>query len=60
MELPERLASLANTVSSMTYRRIEELVSGHPRELYDASMHLIRAGGKRLRPLLVVLASKMY
>ncbi|MEM1623230.1 MAG: polyprenyl synthetase family protein [Sulfolobales archaeon] len=60
MELSERLASLARTVNFITYRRMEELISGHPRELYDASMHLIRAGGKRLRPLLVVLASKMY
>lgn len=60
MELPERIVSLAKVVSSITYRRIEELVSGQPRELYEASMHLVKAGGKRLRPLLVVLSSKMY
>ena len=60
MELPENLASLANAVSSITYKRIEEVVSGLPKELYEASMHLIRAGGKRLRPLLVTLSSKMY
>lgn len=60
MELPGDIADLANVVSSMTYRRIEEVVSGKPRELYEASMHLIRAGGKRLRPLALVLASKMY
>lgn len=60
MELPERLVSLARSVNAITYRRIEELVHGRPRELYDASMHLIKAGGKRLRPLLVALSSEMY
>ena len=35
---------------------IQELLRGAPEELYRASMHLIKAGGKRLRPL-VVLAS---
>ncbi|MCS7099045.1 MAG: polyprenyl synthetase family protein [Sulfolobales archaeon] len=60
MELPESVISFANAVSSLTYRRIVELVGGKPVELYDASIHLIRAGGKRLRPLLVVLSSKMY
>lgn len=60
MELPERVASLAGAVSAMTYRRIEELVSGQPKELYNASTYLIKAGGKRLRPVVVVLTSKMY
>ncbi len=60
MELSKRVASFASAVSAMTYKRIEELASGRPAELYEASMHLIRAGGKRLRPLLVALSSKMY
>lgn len=60
LELPGDLVDLANLVSSMTYRRIEEIVSGEPRELYEASKHLIKSGGKRLRPLALVLASKMY
>ncbi len=60
MELSERVASFASSVGALTYRRIEELVSGRPAELYEASMHLVRAGGKRLRPLLVVLSSRMY
>jgi len=60
LELPANLVRLASEVSEITYRRIEEVVSGSPRYLYDAAMHLIRAGGKRLRPLVVALAAKMY
>lgn len=60
MELSESIVNLANEVGSITYKRIEEVVSGFPRDLYEASMHLIRAGGKRLRPLVVALSSKMY
>ncbi len=60
MELPVNLVKLASEVSEVTYRRIEEVVSGSPKYLYDAAMHLIRAGGKRLRPLVVALTAKMY
>ncbi|MCX8184896.1 MAG: polyprenyl synthetase family protein [Sulfolobales archaeon] len=60
MELSENIVNFAGIVSSITHRRIMELVSGEPIELYSASTHLIKAGGKRLRPLLVVLSSKMY
>jgi len=60
LELPANLVKLAGEVSEVTYRRIEEVVSGSPKYLYDAAMHLIRAGGKRLRPLVVALAAKMY
>jgi geranylgeranyl diphosphate synthase type I len=60
LELPANLAKLARDVSEITYRRIEEVVRGDPKYLYDAAMHLIRAGGKRLRPLVVALTAKMY
>lgn len=60
MELPANLVRLASEVSEITYKRIEEVVRGDPKYLYDAAMHLIRAGGKRLRPLIVTLTAKMY
>ncbi len=34
----------------------EFLDFGEPKELYDASYHLIKAGGKRLRPVLTLLS----
>ena len=34
-------------------------VKGLPQQLYDAALHLIRAGGKRLRPFLVVAVADM-
>lgn len=37
----------------------KELVKGSPEELYKASLHLIRAGGKRLRPTITLAAARM-
>ncbi|MEM0340903.1 MAG: polyprenyl synthetase family protein [Acidilobaceae archaeon] len=34
-------------------------ISGLPEELYRASLHLIRAGGKRLRPAITLLTARM-
>jgi len=39
---------------------ISDIVSGRERQLYEASMHLIKAGGKRLRPLLTVLSARAF
>ncbi|MEM1927378.1 MAG: polyprenyl synthetase family protein [Acidilobaceae archaeon] len=36
-----------------------ENISGMPEELYRASLHLIKAGGKRLRPALTLLTARM-
>lgn len=38
---------------------ILDAVQGAPTHLYDAALHLVRAGGKRLRPLIVILAARM-
>ncbi len=62
-ELRERFGGLlkyAKHVAELTNRTIEEIVKGEPQYLYEAAMHLIRAGGKRLRPLATVLAGRMY
>lgn len=34
-------------------------ISGMPEELYQASLHLIKAGGKRVRPALTLLTARM-
>lgn len=41
-------------------RNIHILLSGNPEILYNASSHLIRAGGKRLRPLVLGLVGRAY
>ncbi|MGC9071121.1 MAG: polyprenyl synthetase family protein [Acidilobus sp.] len=38
--------------------KILEALKGSPEELYKASAHLIKAGGKRLRPLIVILTAR--
>ncbi|MCE4629641.1 MAG: polyprenyl synthetase family protein [Desulfurococcales archaeon] len=37
----------------------KELVKGSPEHLYEASLHLIRAGGKRLRPIITLAVARM-
>ncbi|MEN2999620.1 MAG: polyprenyl synthetase family protein [Acidilobaceae archaeon] len=38
---------------------IYEKLTGTPEELYKAALHLIKAGGKRLRPTIALLTAKM-
>lgn len=54
------LMSYARHVASEVDKVISEVVRGEPQKLYEASCHLIRAGGKRLRPLALVLSGRMY
>jgi len=56
----EELLRYAKHVAGLTNKTIEEIVKGEPHYLYEAAMHLIKAGGKRLRPLATVLAGRMY
>uniref|UniRef100_A0A7J3ZLL1 Polyprenyl synthetase family protein n=1 Tax=Fervidicoccus fontis TaxID=683846 RepID=A0A7J3ZLL1_9CREN len=35
-------------------------VTGYPRELYEASLHIIKVGGKRLRPALLVASGMLF
>ncbi len=39
---------------------IEKHIKGEPKELYDSSIYLLRAGGKRLRPLITVASSDLF
>lgn len=38
---------------------IYERLIGAPEELYNAALHLIKAGGKRLRPIMTLLSARM-
>ena len=49
------LESYATTVNDFILASLE----GKPKELYQASSHLIRSGGKRLRPFMVIKSCEM-
>ncbi|MDK6028559.1 polyprenyl synthetase family protein [Ignisphaera sp. 4213-co] len=53
------LTSYASIIGKKVEQFIYTVVSGHPKKLYEASLHYIKAGGKRLRPVIVVLSSKI-
>jgi len=54
------LIAYAKHVASMVNELILDKVMGEPKDLYDAATHLIKAGGKRLRPLATVLAGRLF
>ncbi|MCS7110898.1 MAG: polyprenyl synthetase family protein [Ignisphaera sp.] len=54
-----RFLSYASEVSKKVENFIYDVVKGEPKILYDSALHYIRAGGKRIRPLLTVLSSRM-
>ncbi|MCP8310383.1 MAG: polyprenyl synthetase family protein [Candidatus Methylarchaceae archaeon HK01M] len=56
MSLIEQLEATASKVD----RYILSLLKGKPRILYEASLHLIRTGGKRLRPFLVMKSYEIF
>ncbi len=56
--LPERVASYLSKIASLVDGYIYATVKGEPKELYDAALHLIKAGGKRLRPAIVVAVAQ--
>jgi geranylgeranyl diphosphate synthase type I len=53
--IKSELDSYASTVNEFILRSLE----GKPKELYQASSHLIRTGGKRLRPFMVIKSCEM-
>ncbi len=53
--IKNELESYASTVNEFILRSLE----GKPKELYQASSHLMRTGGKRLRPFMVIKSCEM-
>ena len=53
-QLPESVVAYLRQVASLVDGYIYAKVKGEPKEVYDAALHLIRAGGKRLRPAIVI------
>ncbi len=47
-------------IALMVNAFIDERIQGEPAALYDASLHLIRAGGKRLRPFITLKFNSLY
>ncbi|MCP8322559.1 MAG: polyprenyl synthetase family protein [Candidatus Methylarchaceae archaeon HK02M2] len=56
MSLIEQLEKTASEVD----KYILSILEGKPKILYEASSHLIRAGGKRLRPFLVIKSCEIF
>ncbi|MGH9909060.1 MAG: polyprenyl synthetase family protein [Nitrososphaerales archaeon] len=55
MSLKQQLESTASHVNSF----ILSILEGKPRDLYLASSHYIKSGGKRLRPFMVIKSCEM-
>ena len=49
----------AEEIGKKVENLVYDVVKGEPQRIYEASLHYIKAGGKRLRPLVVVLASRI-
>jgi len=49
----------AEEIGKRVEKFIYDVIKGEPQRIYEASLHYIKAGGKRLRPLVVVLASRI-
>ncbi len=56
----KKLLAYAESVRKDIDDLIFKLLEGQPRDLYEASMHLLKAGGKRLRPVLLLAIAKGY
>ena len=49
----------ANKISKKVEDLIYEVIKGEPKSLYDSALHYIKAGGKRIRPLIAVLSARI-
>ena len=54
------LMKYAKRVKNELDELILKTLIGKPKELYEASAHLLKAGGKRLRPILLLAVAKGY
>jgi geranylgeranyl diphosphate synthase type I len=58
LSLPPTLSRFLSRYAMAVDSFIRDHVRGMPERLYEAGLHLIRAGGKRLRPALVLLFAR--
>jgi len=58
MKLPEHITKYLERVAGLVNGYIYARVQGKPDDLYNAALHLVRAGGKRLRPAIVVAVTE--
>jgi len=56
--LLEKFNEYAKKMVSKIDAYIYDVVKGEPETLYDAALHLIKAGGKRLRPIIVLAVAE--
>jgi len=56
--LLEKFNGYAKKMVSKIDAYIYDVVKGEPETLYDAALHLIKAGGKRLRPIIVLAVAE--
>ena len=54
----EKFNGYAKKMVSKIDAYIYDIVKGEPETLYDAALHLIKAGGKRLRPIIVLAVAE--
>lgn len=56
----EELKTEINIIASKVNQFIFDNVSGNPSNLYDASLHYIKSGGKRLRPFMATKSCQLF
>lgn len=54
-----KFLAYTNKVSKKVEDLIYEVIKGEPKSLYDSALHYIKAGGKRIRPLIAVLSARI-
>lgn len=60
MSSAEEIKTEINFIASKINQFILSNVSGSPEHLYDASLHYIKSGGKRIRPFLSVKSCQLF
>uniref|UniRef100_A0A7C5TJ38 Polyprenyl synthetase family protein n=1 Tax=Ignisphaera aggregans TaxID=334771 RepID=A0A7C5TJ38_9CREN len=54
-----KFLAYANKISKKVEDFIYEVIKGEPKPLYDSALHYIKAGGKRVRPMITVLSARI-
>ena len=55
----EEIKTEINFIASKINQFILSNISGKPNHLYEASLHYIKSGGKRLRPFMTIKTSEL-